>query len=142
MLVMMAGRVESEPIGRNIEFLGGFGGSRIDDTALLQALYDAVVVISVRICVSFDYAAEIIFKSLAVLHYLVNDGGIGELSGPRMRIAVSCDLVTVLVEGLDALRAGHSAVNSALGIYSSLGSIKTCVEVEGTLESVLVKNFG
>ena len=35
MLVMMAGGVESEPIGRNIEFLGGFSGSRVDDTALL-----------------------------------------------------------------------------------------------------------
>ena len=60
-MIVVAGGMESEPIGRDVKFLCSLSGSRVNDAAVAQAVNDGVAIGSVGLSVPVYDTAEIVF---------------------------------------------------------------------------------
>ena len=142
-LVVDGGR-HTEPVGGNGEIDGGLGGTGVGDTVVAENVHGHIVIGTHGVGATADDAAEDLLQYFPVLGDLVVGDGTGHTIQEGMGVAVDGDLVVLAylaTVGLLGQLVAHAATDGALGV-GELGLLhELTVDIERTLQAVLVKDL-
>ena len=143
-ILVVAGGGHTEPVGGDREITRGNRGTGVGDAVVAENVHGHVAEGAHGVGTAADEAVKELLQHLAVLGHLVVGEGAGDAIQEGVGVAVDGDLVVtarLAAVGLQRHLITHAAVDGACGPGVLGGLQRLAVEVEGTLQTVLVEDL-
>ncbi len=140
-VIVMAGRLQPEPVSRQVEGVAGDDRPAVCQPCLFQTIHSGVAVGAEGVCHSPDNGVELVLQILPVLQQLPHGQILRQPFQKGMGQPMHSHFVPAGGVSLGGLSGGEPAVEGSLRISGPLRREQSAVQIKSTLQAVFIHDI-